>query len=105
LLSYEVAMRTRELGIRMALGAQKLHLMKVVVRRGILLSLSGVVLGMAGAFAVTRFMAKMLYGVQPDDPGTFIAVSALLLLVALIACGVPALRAIRVDPLVAIRSE
>ena len=105
LLSYEVAVRTRELGIRMALGAQKLHLMKVVVRHGILLSLAGVVLGMAVAFAVTRFMAKMLYGVQPDDLGTFAAVSALLLLVALIACGVPALRAIRVDPLVAIRSE
>jgi predicted permease len=105
LLSYEVAMRTRELGIRMALGAQRLHLMKLVVRHGILLSLGGVVLGMAGAFAVTRFMAKMLYSVQPDDPGTFVAVSALLLLVALIACGVPALRAVRVDPLVAIRSE
>jgi putative ABC transport system permease protein len=64
-----------------------------------------VILGMAGAFAVTRFMAKMFYDVQPSAPGTFVAVSALLVLVALIACGVPALRAMQVDPLVAIRSE
>jgi macrolide transport system ATP-binding/permease protein len=105
LLSYEVATRTRELGIRMALGAQKRHLMKLVVRHGIFLSLGGVALGMAGAFAVTRFLAKMLYNVRPNDPETFVAVSALLLLVALAACGVPALRAIRVDPLVAIRNE
>jgi hypothetical protein len=71
----------------------------------VLLSLGGVVLGMGAAFAVTRFIAKMLYNVQPDAPGTFFAVSTLLLLVALIARGVPALRAVRVDPLVAIRSE
>jgi predicted permease len=105
LLSYEVAMRTRELGIRMALGAQKAHLMKLIVRRGILLSLAGVVLGIAGAFALTRFMASMLYNVRPNDPGTFVAVAALLILVAMAACGVPALRAVRVDPLVALRSE
>jgi predicted permease len=105
LLSYEVTMRTRELGIRMALGAQKRHLMTMVVRHGLLLSLGGVVLGMAGAFAVTRFMASMLYDVRPNDPATFVAVSALLLLVAVAACGVPALRAVRVNPLVAIRNE
>jgi predicted permease len=105
LLSYEVAMRTRELGIRMALGAQKRHLIKLVVRHGILLSLGGVVLGMAGAFAVTRFMASLLYNVGPNDPGTFVTVSGLLLLVALAASSVPALRAVRVDPRVANRSE
>lgn len=105
LLSYEVAVRTRELGIRMALGAQRRHLVKLVLRQGILLSLAGVVLGMAGAFAVTRFMASMLYDVRPNDLGTFVTVSALLILVGLAACGVPALRAVRVDPLVAIRSE
>ena len=105
LLSYKVAKRTRELGIRMALGAQKRHLMKLVLRQGILLSLAGVVLGVAGAFAVTRFMASMLYNVRPNDPGTFVAVAALLLSVALAACCVPAVRAIRVDPLVALRSE
>lgn len=105
LLSYEVAMRTRELGIRVALGAQKRDLMKLVVRHGLLLSIGGVILGMAGAFGVTRFMASMLYNVGPNDPGTFMAVSGLLLLVALLACGIPALRAVRVNPLVALRSE
>jgi macrolide transport system ATP-binding/permease protein len=105
LLSYEVATRTRELGIRVALGAQKRDLMKLVVRRGILLSLAGVVLGTAGAIVVTRLMTKMLYHVKPDDPGTLVSVAALLILVALAACGVPALRAVRVDPLVALRSE
>ncbi|HLY41087.1 MAG TPA: ABC transporter permease [Terracidiphilus sp.] len=105
LLSYEVAMRTRELGIRMALGAQKRHLMKLVVRQGILLSLAGVVLGMAGAFGVTRFMASMLYNVRPNDPATYIAVAALLVVVALAACSVPARRAMRVDPMVALRAE
>lgn len=103
LLSYEVAKRTRELGIRMALGAQKRHLLKLVVRQGILLSLGGI--GTGAAFAVTRFMAGMLYNVRPNDPGTFVAVSGLLLVVALAACSVPALRAVRVDPLVALRSE
>src|SRR5207248_9325112 len=105
LLSYEVAMRTRELGIRMALGAQKRHLMKLVLRQGILLSVAGVVLGIAGAFAVTRFIASMLYNVRPNDPATFVVVAALLLSVSLAACCVPAMRAVRVDPLVALRSE
>jgi ABC-type antimicrobial peptide transport system permease subunit len=105
LLSYEVTMRTRELGIRMALGAQRLRVVTLVLRHGILLSLCGIALGMAGAFAVTRFMASMLFNVRPTDPGTFLTVSALLLLVALLACAVPALRAVRVDPLVAIRNE
>jgi ABC-type antimicrobial peptide transport system permease subunit len=105
LLSYEVAMRTRELGIRMALCAQKRHLVKLILRQGILLSLAGVVLGVAGAFAVWRFMSGMLYNVRPDDPGTFVAVAALLLFVALVACCVPTFRAVRVNPLVALRSE
>ena len=89
----------------MALGAQRRHLVKLVLRQGILLSLAGVVLGRAGAFAVTRYMASMLYDVRPNDLATFLTVSALLILVALAACGIPALRAVRVDPLVAIRSE
>jgi len=105
LLSYEVAVRTRELGIRMALGARKRHLVKLVLCQGILLSLAGMVLGIAGAFAVTRYMTSMLYEVRPNDLSTFVAVSALLILVALAACGIPAMRAVRVDPLVAIRSE
>lgn len=105
LLSYEVATRTRELGIRMALGAQKRDLIKLVFRHGFLLSVAGVVLGSGAAFGVTRFMAKMLYQVKPSDPETFVSVATLLVLVALAACAVPALRAIRVDPLVALRSE
>jgi predicted permease len=105
LLSYEVATRTRELGIRMALGAQRRHLIKLVLRHGILLSICGVALGIAGAFAVTRLMASMLYNVRPNDPATFAAVAALLLSVALAACCVPAVRAVRVDPLVALRNE
>jgi predicted permease len=105
LLSYEVTVRSRELGIRMALGAQKRHLIKLVVRHGLLLSLGGLVLGLAGAFAITRLMTSMLYHVRPNDPETFVTVSILLLLVALAACSVPALRAVRVDPLVAIRNE
>jgi ABC-type antimicrobial peptide transport system permease subunit len=79
--------------------------MKLVFRHGMLLSLGGVALGMGGAFAVTRFMASMLFNVRANDPATFAAVSGLLILVALAACGIPALRAVRVDPLVAIRSE
>lgn len=105
LLSYEVAMRVRELGIRMALGAQRHDLMKLVVRQGVPPSLAGGILGMGAASVVMRFMANMLYGVKPDNPGTFGAVTALLILVALVACGVPALRAIWVDPIVALRSE
>jgi predicted permease len=105
LLSYEVTVRSRELGIRMALGAPKRHLMKVVVRHGLLLSLGGLVLGLGGAFAITRLMTSMLYHVRPNDPETFVAVSILLLLVSVAACSVPALRAVRVDPLVAIRNN
>lgn len=105
LLSYEVAVRTRELGIRMALGAQKRHLVKLVLIQGVLLSLTGVALGVAGAFAVTRYMASMLYEVRPNDLATFVVASALLIFVALAACGIPALRTVQVDPLVAIRSE
>jgi predicted permease len=105
LLSYEVTVRTRELGIRMALGAQKRHLVELVLVQGVLLSLAGVALGVAGAFAVTRYMASMLYEVRPNDLATFVAVSALLIFVALAACGIPALRTMRLDPLLAIRSE
>jgi len=105
LLAYEVAMRTRELGIRMALGAQRRHLMKLVIRQGIVLSVAGVILGMAGALGVTRFMSSMLYNVRPNDPKTFLEVAVLLMLVALVACGVPAVRAMRVNPLTALRSE
>jgi predicted permease len=105
LLAYEVATRRRELGIRIALGAPKRHLMQLVMGRAFLLSIAGVLVGAGAAFAVTRFMTSMLYNVKPSDPGTFAAVSLLLLMVAFGASGVPALRALRVDPLVALRTE
>jgi predicted permease len=105
LLSYEVARRTRELGIRMALGAQHRHLLRLVVGQGILLALIGAAIGIAAAFGVTRFMAAMLYDVRANDPLTILAVAALLLLVAFAACYIPARRAMRVDPMVALRYE
>jgi predicted permease len=105
LLSYEVAGRTRELGIRMALGAQRSDLLRLVVGQGILLVLAGTAIGIAGALGVTRFMSAMLYGVHADDPLTFAGVAILLTLVALAACYIPARRAMRVDPMVALRYE
>jgi predicted permease len=105
LLSYEVARRTRELGIRMALGADKRHLMRMVLRQGLLLALLGSVIGIGAAFGVTHLMASLLYEVRPDDPATFAFVCFLLLLVAAAACLIPARRATRVEPIEALRTE
>jgi predicted permease len=105
LLSYEVARRTRELGIRMALGAQRRELMRLVVRRGLLLALAGAVIGTGAAMAVTRLMSAMLYNVRPYDPATFAGVCILLVLVALVASSIPARRAMCIDPMVALRDE
>jgi predicted permease len=105
LLSYEVARRTRELGILMALGAQHRDLLRLVVGQGILLVLIGAAIGIAAAIGVTRFMSAMLYEVRADDPLTMVAVALLLILVALAACYIPARRAMRVDPMVALRYE
>ncbi|MGA7314901.1 MAG: ABC transporter permease [Silvibacterium sp.] len=105
LLSYEVARRTRELGIRMALGAQRRELMRLVVRRGLLLALAGAVIGTGAAMAVTRLMSAMLYNVRPYDPATFAGGCILLVLVALVACSIPARRAMCIDPMVALRDE
>ncbi len=105
LLSYEVARRTREIGIRMALGAQSADVLRSVVGHGIVLAAIGAAIGTAASFGVTRFLGSMLYDVKPSDPWTLVAVTALLLLVALAACYIPARRATHVDPLVALRYE
>jgi predicted permease len=104
-VSYMVEQRTNEIGIRMALGAEQSSVLAMVTRHGLLLASVGVASGLAGAFGVTRFLKSLLYGVKPADPATFASVAAALLLVAALASVIPALRATRVDPVIALRSE
>jgi putative ABC transport system permease protein len=104
-VAYAVNQRTRELGIRMALGAQRRDVLLLVIGQGMRPALMGLILGVAGAFGLTRFLAAQLFEIKPTDPATFTAVSLALVAVAFLACWLPARRAARVDPMVALRQE
>jgi ABC-type antimicrobial peptide transport system permease subunit len=104
-ISYMVSERTHEIGIRIALGAESTNILQMVLRQGLGLALVGAVVGLIGALIVSNVMSGLLYGVRPTDPLTFAGVAILLIGVALVACYFPARRALRVDPLVALRHE
>jgi putative ABC transport system permease protein len=104
-LSYMVGQRTREIGVRMALGAQQLDVLRLVMKNGMQMTGLGLLIGLAAAFGLTRLMASLLFGVKPSDPLTFIAVALLLGVIAMLACYVPANRAMKVDPIEALRQE
>ena len=104
-LAYSVSQRTREIGLRMALGAQQSGVLRWIAGQGMLVAAAGIGVGLAGAYALSRLLATLLFGIQPRDPLTFAAVAALLSAVALTACLVPARRASRVDPMEALREE
>ena len=104
-LSYSVSQQTKEIGIRMSLGAQRQQVMRLVIGQGMRLALAGLALGLTAAFALTRVLTSLLFGVSAHDPLTFVAVPLGLLAVSVLACYVPARRAIGVDPIIALRYE
>jgi ABC-type antimicrobial peptide transport system permease subunit len=104
-MSYSVSRRTREIGLRMALGASRRDVLRMVAGRGVALVTLGMLLGTAAALVLTRLMASLIYGVSSTDPLTFAAASGMLALVAIFACLAPASRATRIDPAVALRDE
>ena len=104
-MSYSVSQRTREIGIRIALGAAGPEVIKLVLRQGLRLTLAGLAIGLVGALGMTRLLSGMLYEVRPTDPMTFAGVSVLLAAIALLASYIPARRATKVDPMVALRCE
>jgi putative ABC transport system permease protein len=104
-LSHAVSRRTQEMGIRMALGAKRLDVLVIVLREGVTLTAAGLICGLVGALLLTRMMASLLFGVSTTDPGVYVGISLLLLMVATAACYLPARRATKVDPMVALRCE
>jgi putative ABC transport system permease protein len=104
-VSYSVAQRTHEIGVRIALGAQRSDVLQLVISHGMKQVLIGLALGLGGALALTRVMKSLLFGVSTTDPLTFVVIALLLMAIALLACLLPARRAMRVDPMVALRYE
>jgi len=104
-ISYSVAQRTHEIGIRMALGARRQNVLYLVIKQGLILATIGVALGIAGSYFLTRLMSSLLFGIAPTDLATFVFSAALLVVTALLGTYLPARRATRVDPLVALRYE
>jgi putative ABC transport system permease protein len=104
-ISYSVAQRTREIGIRMALGAAQEEVMKMILLQGARIAAAGLIIGILAAFGLTRYLATLLFSVSPGDPSTFAMVALVLALVALLACYIPARRTLRVDPMTALRYE
>ena len=104
-MSHIVAQQTHEIGVRMALGADSKDVLKLILGKGLMMTIIGVSIGIGGALGLSRFLSGLLYGVKPTDPLTYSAVSLILIAVALLACYIPARRAARVDPMVALRFE
>jgi putative ABC transport system permease protein len=104
-MAYFVTQRTREIGIRIAMGAQWRDVLKLILKSGMLLVAIGLTIGLAGALALTRLMATLLFEISPTDPITFAAVALSVIVAALLACYIPARRATKVDPLIALRYE
>jgi putative ABC transport system permease protein len=104
-MAYSVSQRTAEIGLRVALGAQRTHVLRLILGQGVKLTLLGVAIGLTAAWGLTRLLVSLLFGVSTTDPATFVSISLLLVSIALLACFLPARRALAVDPMVALRYE